>query len=258
MKFWKKSALVVAALLSGGAGYYGYMAVSSNPWDAATVGEIPAPRGFGRVPAEAGSFLEYARGLPLKPAGTKVEYHTGGTARLQVLSAAVLDVPTLSNAEQCADVCMHLRAEWLWSRGDYSRIRFTNCSGEEMRYAGGGQREAFERYLRNVFLVCNTGSVYAETAVRKPKDVQAGDVFVAHAGLRWWTQGKLGHAVIVVDAAKDKKGRTAVLIAEGNTPARSIHILRNPNPLRNPWYVLEAGDESFLYGLFKEPDLRHW
>ena len=261
MKFPRKTgiALLVCLALAGSAfGYYKYMERSSNPWNAPTVGDVPAPAGFFRTAAEAGSFLEYSRKLPLKEKDAKVLYHRGGEAKMQVLSAAVVDLPTLSNAEQCADVCMHLRAEWLWKRGAYGQIRFTNCSGREMRYAGGASKEAFEAYLRSVYQECNTRSMFNETEVRDVKDVEAGDVFTAYAGQLWWTTGGLGHAVIIVDVAKDKKGRTAVLLAEGNTPARSIHILRNPNPLRNPWYVLGNGSRGFLYGMYRAENLRHW
>lgn len=41
----------------------------------------------------------------------------------QWLSAAVIDMPMLSNAEQCADMTMRLRSEYLFSQGRYSEIR---------------------------------------------------------------------------------------------------------------------------------------
>lgn len=132
--------LLVGLVLAGTAfGYYKYMEKSSNPWNAPSVWQIPVPAGYARTTAEAGSFLEYSRKLPLKEKGAKLVYHHGGgEAKMQVLSAAVINVPTLSNAEQCADVCMHLRAEWLWGRGEYEKIRFAGVSGQEMRYTGGG------------------------------------------------------------------------------------------------------------------------
>ena len=52
-----------------------------------------------------------------------MKLYTGGNARFQWLSAAVIDMPMLSNAEQCADMPMRLRSEYLFSQGRYSEIR---------------------------------------------------------------------------------------------------------------------------------------
>ena len=38
---------------------------------------IPPPPGFVRTPAPPGSWAEWLRGLPLKPAGAPVKLHTG-------------------------------------------------------------------------------------------------------------------------------------------------------------------------------------
>jgi hypothetical protein len=64
--------------------------------------------------------------------------------------------------------------------------------------------------------------------------IEAGDVFIQG--------GFPGHAVLVVDVAEDARGQRAVLLAQSYMPAQDIHILRNPKPSDNPWYVI-AGDE---------------
>ena len=87
---------------------------------------------------------EWLRELPLKKKGSKVKLYTGGDANYQWLSTAVIDLPILSNAEQCADMTMRIRSEYLFSQGRYSEIRFTDVNGKRLQYQGGGSRKALE------------------------------------------------------------------------------------------------------------------
>ncbi len=231
-------------IIIGGCLYY--FSNTSNPWNAKTIGDIPAPVGYSRVEAKAGSYADFLRRMPLKEKGAKIELFAGGNANLQFLGTAVIDNTLLSNAEQCADVTMRLRAEYLWNQGRYSEICFRDVHNKEMRYTGGASRKAFEKYMRQVFGMCNTYSVFHETKPISINDVQPGDVFVypARSGHRY------GHAVIVVDVAKNKSGKIAIMCAEGNTPARSQHIVRNYNTFRNPWFFFDENDDIFFVGPF--------
>ena len=74
------STLFCVALVLGG--WYWYASTTTNPWNAATLGEIPTPMGYKRVEAPAGSYAEFLRALPLKPRGSKVNYYTGGESSL--------------------------------------------------------------------------------------------------------------------------------------------------------------------------------
>lgn len=225
---------------------------TSNPWNAKTIGEISAPMGYTRV---EGSYAEFMRGLPLKERGSKVQYYTGGDARLQMLSTGVIDLPLLSNSEQCADMTMRLRAEYLFSQGRYSEITFRDVNGNTLRYQGGASRKALEKFLRNAYGVCSTFSVSRETKPRPISEVQPGDVLVYPARK---LEG-MGHALIVTDVARKGK-KVAIMCAEGNTPAREAHIVRNLNPLKNPWFFFD-GDESTLWVSvfhFKKDELRHY
>ena len=49
--------------------------------------------------------------------------------------------------------------------------------------------------------------------------------------------GALGHAVVVLDLASDKKGTKAALIGEGYTPAQDFHVLKTPKG--KTWYILD-------------------
>lgn len=217
-----------------------------------TIGDIRAPWGYTKVECKEGTMGAWLRELPLKKPGTPIKLYTGGLARMQWLGYAVVDVPLLSNNEQCADVCMRLRGEYLYSQGKYAQIQFTSLGGKKMAYGGGISRKAFEKYMREVFGSCNTKSLYQSLEQRNPEDIQPGDVLVYPA-----RKGrKYGHAIIVVDVAKNKKGDIMIMCAEGNTPARDMHIVRNK---RGAWVKLSTkGDNHVGPFRFEQDNLRKW
>ena len=228
---------------------------TSNPNNYKTIGEIPEPWGYVRINGDDVAYTNYLRSLPLKERGAKVQLYTGGNARFQSLNYAVINMPILSNAEQCADVCMRLRAEYLFNTGQYGRIRFQNVNGKTLNYGGGGSRKSFEHYLRNLYGVASTFSLSREMKTRRLADMQTGDVFVypARYGLQY------GHAVMVVDVAINSDGKKAFLLAEGNTPAREIHVMRNfENPFRSPWFMLDEDADNLILSVFhyKASDLK--
>ena len=255
---WSFLGIFLMAIAAGGCvAWILFGSKTSNPHNYATVGDIPAPWGYERLNGHDVAYADYLRKLPLKGRGAKVQLYTGGEARLQSLSYAVVDMPLLSNAEQCADVCMRLRAEYLFNTGQYGRIHFQDVNGHTLSYGGGASRKAFERYLRNLYGVACTFSLSREMKTRPLAEMQPGDVFVYPA--RYGQ--KYGHAVMVVDVAVNKHGRKAFLLAEGNTPAREIHVLRNfENPLRSPWFMLDEDADNLLLAVFhyKATDLKHF
>lgn len=227
----------------------------SNPRNAKNVGSIPCPVGYERI-AQNDSYASFIRGLPLKKRGSMVHLYTGEMARLQWLSAGVIDMPILSNDEQCADVTMRIRAEYLWKNGRYNEICFTSVGGKKQPYSGGSSRKAFEKYMRTVYGTCNTASVFRETKERALKDIQPGDVLVYPSRHK----GYYGHAVLVADVARSKSGKIAVLCIEGNTPAREAHVIRNLNTFRNPWFVLNEKAGSYYISVFRfnKNELRYY
>ena len=64
--------------------------------------------------------------------------------------------------------------------------------------------------------------------------LRIGDVFICG--------GFPGHAVIVVDMAKDRTGKSRFLLAQSYMPAQEVHLLKNPGSPRSPWYPLEFGE----------------
>ena len=196
----------------------------------------------------------------MKGKGSDVMLYTGGKSRFQSLNYAVVDMPLLSNAEQCADVCIRLRAEYLFNSGQYRHIHFRDVNGKTMRYSGDISRKAFNNYLRRVYGMASTYSLSRELRQRPLADMQPGDVFV-YAAVDRPGNHQYGHAVMVVDVAINKNGKKAFLLAEGNTPARDIHIMRNfENPFRSPWFFLDDDADMLLLSVFpyKSNELRHF
>lgn len=245
--------LIAILILCGGTGIL--LTKFSNPWNARSLGDIPAPFGYQRVDAENGTYAAFLRDLPLKKRGSKVMLYSGKEANYQFLSAAVIDMPVISNDEQCADMTMRLRAEYLWMKGRYKELCFTGVDGKKYQYSGGETRNSFESWLKRVYGICNTSSVYRETKERALQDIEPGDVLVYPSRKK----GRYGHAILVADVARNRKGKIAVLCVEGNTPARDAHVVRNPNPLMSSWHILGEKDSYQVSAFrFHHNELRHY
>lgn len=245
---------ILTVIIAGVGAWVYYGSITSNPSNYKLVGDIPTPWGYRRINQDDG-FAQYLRSLPLKERGAKVQLFTGGDARFQSLNYAVIDLPLLSNDEQCADMCMRLRAEYLYKEN--KNVHFNNVGGKRITF-DGGSRKSFERYLRRVYGVASTYSLSRELETRKLDDIQPGDVFV-YAGVDRGTP--LGHAVMVIDVAEDSRGNRVIMIAEGNTPARECHIVRNWfNPFRSPWFSIDKDADLIQFSPFtyKAKELKKW
>jgi hypothetical protein len=216
------------------------------------------PAGFVRVAVAPGSFAEWLRELPLKPADSAVTLHDGRPVADHGTVAAVVDIDVgRSDLQQCADAVMRLRAEYLFSRRLTGLIGFELYSGERYRFAAfaegvtpvlSGERIAWQsgpprdvshaslrRWLDAVYAFASTRSLAHELRpVEDPAAAAIGDVFIH--------PGSPGHAVIIVDLAVDPAtGRKLALLAQSSTPARDVHILRNTgDPRLGPWFPVVA------------------
>ncbi|MBV6655135.1 MAG: hypothetical protein KI786_15320 [Mameliella sp.] len=69
--------------------------------------------------------------------------------------------------------------------------------------------------------------------------MKAGDILI--------TPGSPRHAVIIVGRAVNANGAPVYLLAQGYTPAQSIHIITNPfNGSINPWYKLDINKKPMV------------
>lgn len=223
---------------------------------------IQAPEGFNWVDEDENSFEAFLQNLELEQAGAKILDFRGKPITNQYEHAAIIkkDVGN-KDLQQCADAVIRLRADYLWDSGKQEDIQFHFTNGDIYRWVDhkNGIRpklissnkvqfkksqsfddsyDNFRNYLDIVFTYAGTISLNGETTkVTQNKDIKSGNVIV--------TPGSPGHAVIIVGAAENSSGNRVYLIAEGYTPAQSIHIITNPFDGRlNPWYQLDVNKSS--------------
>jgi hypothetical protein len=215
---------------------------------------FPAPAGCQRLAVSAGSWGEWLRGLPLRPAGTPARLYTGALKDNQAVVAAVVNIdPGVKDLQQCADAVMRLRAEYLFSQNpnkihfhlttgydawfsDYVAGRTFKVKGEEVTPAPKPTEAlthaALGRYLLPVFGYAGTLSLRRDLRPVALAEVLPGNVFI-HGG-------RPGHAVLVADVAENPRtGQRYLLLAQSYMPAQNIHILRNVDyPSLGAWFAV--------------------
>lgn len=215
--------------------------------------DIEPLEGFSKVSNhDERSFATYLRGLPLSDQGQPVLTYLGEEAdSASKYCHRVIDIPLLSESEQCADVCLYLRADYLFRQHRFFDIHFEDTQHNIMRHKWCGLRRSFEKYLRHVFEWANTESMKNEMPTRNLKDIQVGDVWVYDAKSR--PEVRYGHAMMVADVCKNPNtGETAILLLQGSTPACSIHILENTlDSEHSPWFILDEKADTLDFGMAK-------
>ncbi len=231
------------------------------------------PDGFLRVIAERYSFASWLRGLPLQLDGAPIVLFDGRQRTKQSGAAAIIDIDVgTRDLQQCADAVIRLRAEYRYARGHWNTLSFAFASGDRYAFAdwlkgrvpkvSGNrvswitteppkyQRGNLRQWLDIVFTYAGTVSLQRELKpVADITTVQAGDVLIQG--------GSPGHAIIVLDVARDERNRPAVLLAQGFMPAQSIHVLRNPSG--GNWFVLSPGADIMMPDWrFTAKDLRRF
>lgn len=202
----------------------------SLPPSVSHIGDIPLPKGYKRIPALNGSFSAWLRQLPLKKDKT-VYLYNGQQKGNQRAQYAVIDMSTgKEDLQQCADVVMRLRAEYLFAAGKYNQISFTDYAGKSYTWKGTNNRTAFDQYLKTVFGMCGSASLEKQLRTVSPfSAIKTGDVLIRG--------GFPGHAVIVADMAVNEKGEKIYLLVQGYQPAQDMHVLNNfSGSINNPWY----------------------
>ncbi len=215
---------------------------------------IAVPPGCQRVPVAAGSWGEWLRGLPLRPAGTPARLFNGRLKDNQSVVAAVVAIdPGTTDLQQCADAVMRLRAEYLFSV-NFNKIHFHLTTGYDAWFsdylagttfrvqgeqvypapkpAEAATHAALGRYLLPVFGYAGTLSLSREVQPVPLAQAQPGDVLV-HGG-------SPGHAVLVADVAENTRtGQRYLLLMQSYMPAQNIHLLRNVGqPKLGAWFAV--------------------
>jgi hypothetical protein len=224
-----------------------------------------APAGFSRVQNEEGSFGAFLRTLPLLPDGALVVDYRGRPLynaghHPSVVAIVDLDIGD-KDLQHCADVIVRLHAEWRFGKGERD-LTYRAVSGQALSYRGyaagdravaEGNRISMQRmagahnaddhvffrgWLTDVFNWVGTASLERDASkVAGIADVRPGDFFVKSGS-------PFGHSVLILDVAKDSKGRTALLLGQSFMPAQSFQILKpaSPSPDGGVWFVVDPGD----------------
>jgi Domain of unknown function (4846) len=225
-------------------------------------------------PDSFGYFIEH---FNLKPYGSKILKYNGIPISTQNLHEAVFDIDTGNkDLQQCADAIIRLRAEYLFKNKRFDDIKFHFTSGDLVSwndYKNGirafvnrnsvnfrktakpdDSYQNFRKYLDLVFNYAGTISLNRETKpVTKNSDLKTGDILI--------TPGSPGHIVFIAGTCQNTKGEKLYLLAEGFTPAQSIHVLSNPfNNNISPWYNLNVDNYETRTAryLFKPTNFRHF
>lgn len=242
------------------------------------VERIATPPGYERIEVDPASFGAWIRALPLRPPGTRVFWYNGVPKPNQEVVVAVYDIDVGErDLQQCADIAIRFRAEYLYDRGLYDSISFNFTNGDTVsfrRWIEGwrpqvdgnvvtwhreaepdSSQQALAQYLHEVYMYAGSYSLSQQLPRREDAcHVRIGDIFVEG--------GFPGHVVIVVDVAVDTvdSDRRIFLLAQGFTPAQDIHVLRNPgNDEIGPWYDCRIGDSLVTPEWeFKDEWLRRW
>lgn len=219
---------------------------------------IKAPKGYNWITEERGSFGEFLQNTKLKKAGSQILDFRQNPISNQSEHVAIMDYDIgEKDLQQCADAVIRLRAEYLYrqKRFDDISFHFTNgdafswndykigirpklISSTQIAFIKNANKDdsykSFRNYLDVVFMYAGTISLNKESiGVFDSKKIKTGDFIV--------TPGSPGHAVIIVGRAKNIQGEIIFLLAQGYTPAQSIHVITNPyNGEINPWYKLDV------------------
>ncbi|RKE98315.1 DUF4846 domain-containing protein [Ichthyenterobacterium magnum] len=217
---------------------------------------VIAPKGYKRVIYKKGSFQEYLRNYSLKPFGSKIINYDATEYFWQRGHIGVLDIPVPSNGlQQCADALIRIRAEYLWDSNRKDEIGFNFTSGHYcswFKYAEGyrpkikGNKVSFHKtsnkdyskanfykYLNLIYMYSGTLSLFNELSkIEYAKDLKIGDMLIKG--------GSPGHIAMICDEVVNSKGEKLYLLFQGNTPAQSVHLVKNLEDENiSPWYNLK-------------------
>ncbi|WP_299189195.1 DUF4846 domain-containing protein [uncultured Aquimarina sp.] len=229
---------------------------------------VELPKVYKRKAYPKGSFQEYLRHYQLKKHGSPIINYDNTRYFAQNWHDAILEIPVPANGlQQCADALMRMRAEYLWdaNRKDEIGFNFTSghyCSWE--KYAEGfrpkirgnkvtfhktvipnSSKSNFYKYLNLVYTYAGTLSLHTELPKVKIKDLTIGDMLV--------NPGTPGHIEIIVDEIVNDQGQKLFLLAQGNTPAQNVCLLKNFEDTDiSPWYRFEENTTIYTPSYYFE------
>lgn len=217
------------------------------------------PEGFKRLQYKTVAFGSFLENLPLYSIDQEAHYYNGKIKRRENIYNSVVKLHIgKRDLHQCADAIMRLRADYLYGQKRYKDIKFNFLSDGKPRaytnYAKGDYSyPTYWKYLEYIFAYANTASLHDELhQVNTTQEVKIGDTFIQKGS-------PIGHAVIVVDLAKNNSGKTIVLLAQSYMPAQDIQILNNWNDSKlSPWYDIDQNIIKTPEWTFYPKNLKTW
>lgn len=216
---------------------------------------VNVPNSYKRVEYPEGSFEDYLRNYKLKPFGSKIINYDDSEYFWQRGHIGILEIPVPNNGlQQCADALIRVRSEYLWETNRKNEIGFNFTSGHYCswtKYSEGyrpkingnkvsfhktasanSSKDNFYKYLNLIYMYSGTLSLYNELKSIKAQDLKIGDMLIKG--------GSPGHIVMIGDEVVNAKGEKLFLLFQGNTPAQSVHLVKNLEDSNiSPWYQLE-------------------
>ena len=224
------------------------------------IGNIPLPsNNYHRIKTETNSFAEWLRELPLNSTGSSVCNYRGGVFKDNADTSVAFVVDLDINGrklEQCMDILVRLYAEYLWAEKRIENFMLPLPGGYWLKWKDwnkgfrpvfkgidvkmvlsakpGKSIKIYKTYLNLVYSESHTQQFYhAYQSVERTK-VQIGDVIIK--------KGTKGHAIMIVDLARNEHGDIIALIGNGDTPACQFFLLNYRAD--SPWVPLNFDQET--------------
>ncbi|MFH1514822.1 MAG: DUF4846 domain-containing protein [bacterium] len=236
-----------------------YAAVTGS---ASSIGMIPTPFGYERIPLENDTYPHYVRQLPLKPSGSDVISWDDQVIHDADSIHAVIDWPKPTKVQQCADVAIRLNAGYLRKTGNLQKIKYKSLSGVEISYTkwlngkyslsdtthnivykkSNREKEdtgdEFEKYLHFVMTYANSSSLARDLKIVSDENIFPGNIFIQPDSSG---KGGVGHVSVVLDICENTGGEKLYLFGYGFIPAQDFHLpLPASDQGTGKWFTIDG------------------
>jgi hypothetical protein len=242
--------------------------IFTSLYSQSTIRDIPlTSESFNRVNVEQGSFAEHLRNMSLLPPGSDVLNYKDGIFKSgqDTAVAYVVDLDIRGRRlEQCMDILVRLYAEYLWKSNRLGELRLPLPGGYWLKWVDWreGYRPIFkgidvslkktshpdtslktyQSYLNMVYSEAHTQQFYHAYQSLDRNTVEIGDIVIR--------KGSKGHAVMIVDLAKNENGEYVALVGNGDTPACQFFLLNHRKD--DVWIPLRFENETLALPLKRE------
>ena len=216
------------------------------------------PKGYKRISYKNHTFADWIRNILLKPLNSDVLDFRGNVFKSKddTTVAAVIEWKIKGRRlDQCMDILVKFYSEYLWEKDEPENLSLPLPGKQSLKWSDWQQgyrpkfrgthfdliksekynssKYNYNKYLNLVFAESHTQQFYIAYPVIERQNVQVGD-FIVKKGVK-------GHAIMIVDLAKDNRGNLIALIGQGDTPACEFYLLNYNKD--DPWIPLDFSKE---------------